>query len=589
MTADAVLTLVVVLAVLAALASDLAPPPLVLLGAVAVLLLLDVVDAAQAFAGFSNPAPITVAALYVVARAVEETGVLTALVGRVMATGSGRRRQLARIVVPTAAASAFLNNTPIVAMVAPAVTRWAEQHDLPPSRFLIPISYATILGGVVTAIGTSTTLVVSGLLEAEGQPPLSLLAPLAVGGPVALAGLAALLLLAPRLVPERPPVLQQFREGVREFTVTVRVKPGGPLDGRDLVGAGLRALKGVFAVRLLRGDEVIAPVAPDQVLRGGDELTFVGNVAQIMDLQRLRGLESTEAHHLERLGGGNGQQFVEAVVGPSSPVVGRTLKEVGFRGRYGAAVVAVHRAGHRLEGKLGEIPLRVGDTLLLLAGRGFVGRWRESGDFALIAGLDRAAPMDAGKARITLLVVIGLLVAAGTGLLSILEASLLAALTLVGTRVMTSHQARTAVDLSVVVVIAAAFGLGAAVESSGLAHTVADALLAVAGPFGAVGVVLAVLLLTQVLTELVTNNAAAVLAFPIAVAAAPDAGLDPRGLAIGVAVAASLSFVTPIGYQTNLMVYGLGGYRFGDFARAGAPVALVGLLAATGATLWLAG
>lgn len=568
---DAWITLAVILIVLVVLGRGLASAAITLVGAVVLLLVLGVIDAEQAFAGFSNPAPITVAALYVLAGAVEQTGVLTSIVGRFLAGARGPRALLARVVVPTITSSAVLNNTPIVAMVAPAVASWAEQRDLPASRFLMPVSFAAILGGCITAIGTSTNLVVSGLLSGSGREPLGLLELAAVGVPLAVLGGGLIIALAPVLVPDRGAAMEDFSEHLRDFTVAMEVVPGGSLDGQTIEGAGLRALQGVYCAQLTRDGRTTSPVRPDHELFGGDELLFVGKVDRVLDLQRNRGLRSSEDRHLERVGGPHGQ-FYEAVVGPGSPLVGTTIKAVGFRQRHDAAVLAIHRAGQRIDAKLGEVEIRAGDALLLLAGRSFSRRWRATRDFVLVAGTGQSRPVMGTKAQLTGLVTLGLVVLAGLGVVDILQASLVAALALIGLRVITVLQARAAIDTQVLVVIASAFGLGAAVESSGLAGVAADGMLQATQPWGQIGALAGVLVVTMVLTELLTNNAAAVLAFPLAAAVAEQVGADLRPFAIVIALGASLSFLSPIGYQTNLMVYSLGGYRFTDFARLGAPI-----------------
>jgi di/tricarboxylate transporter len=575
--ADAWLALAATAAVLVVLARDLAPASITLLGSVVVLLVLGVIDAEQALAGFSNPAPVTVAALYVLAGAVQQTGVLESAVGRLLGGATGQRALLARIVAPTTASSAFLNNTPIVAMIAPAVATWAEQRRLPPSRFLMPVSYAAILGGCITAIGTSTNLVVSGLLVEAGQPELGLFELAAVGLPLALVGGAMIVALAPLLLPERGAAMQDLEEHIRDFTVAMEVLPGGPLDGQTIEGAGLRALQGVYCAQVTRDGRSTSPVRPEQDLQGGDELLFVGKVDRILDLQRNRGLRSSEDRHLDRVGG-TGGQFFEAVVGPGSTLVGQTVKAVGFRQRHDAAVLAIHRAGHRIDAKLGDVELRAGDALLLLAPTGFRDRWRATGDFILVAGTGQGRPVQGRKAQITGLITLALVLLAGLGVVPILEGSLAAAIALIGVGVMPLSQARAAVDTQVLVVIASAFGLGAAIESSGLGAVLADLLLGLTDPWGPTGALLGVLVVTMVLTELLTNNAAAVLAFPLAAAAAAQVGADLRPFAIVIALGASLSFLSPIGYQTNLMVYALGGYRFGDFARLGAPITAVVVL-----------
>jgi di/tricarboxylate transporter len=559
------------------LARDLIAPAAAVVGAMIVLLVAGVVTPQQALVGFSNPAPLTVAALFVLARAVEKTGGIQPILAAALGNGQGPRRVLARMLLPSAGASAFLNNTPIVAMLAPQVTEWAERRGLSPSRFLMPLSFAVILGGVITVIGTSTNLVVSGLLEATGRPGIAMFEITRLGLPVAAVGVLVVILLAPVVLPARKVPRQTLEEGVREFVVSMRVVGGGPLDGRAVEEGGLRHLQGVFLVRIERNGEVIAPVAPTTVLHGGDLLMFVGRADLIVDLQATRGLASAEEKQVSRFDSPR-HTFFEVVIGPASPLAGRTLKEIEFRGRYQAAVVAIHRSGQRVGAKLGEVRLRVGDTLILLTDPGFGGRWRDRHDFLLVAPLGGAAPGVAKKAWLVALVTVGIVGVAGLGVLPVLHASLLGAVVLVFGKVLTPGEARDSVDLDVVLVIAAAFGLGAAIETTGLAGHLAGLVAAPFEVLGSRGTLLGVVLATVVLTEVITNNAAAAIMFPIAMSAAETQGLDPRGVALALAVAASASFLTPIGYQTNTMVYGPGGYRFGDYARLGAPLTAIVIL-----------
>lgn len=573
MSWEAWLTLAVLAIAVVALTREVLPPPATVLGAVIVLLVAGVLTPQQAFSGFSNPAPITVAALFVLARAVERTGALPPLVARVLREGRPQRTALGRLLVPTAAASAFLNNTTIVAMLAPQVTEWAERRGLSPSRYLMPLSFAAILGGAVTVIGTSTNIVVSGLLEAAGEAGLGMFEISRVGVPVALAGLALVLVLAPVVLPERRAARRELREEAREFVYGMVVEPGGPLDGQTVSGGGLRHLQGVYLVEIAREGETIAPVPPTTVLRGGDRLTFVGRADLVVDLQATRGLVSAEQPHLSELDTPR-HTFFEAVVGPGSPLLGKSLRDLDFRGRYQAAVIAIHRAGQRVRAKLGDVRPRVGDTLLLLADPDFAGRWYDRSEFLLVARLGGGLPAKGTRAWIVGVVALAVVGGAALGLLPILHAALLGAIALVVFGVLTPSEARHAVDLNVIVLIGAAFGLGAAIEVTGLAEAMAGGLVQSFGRLGPAGLLLGVVLATLVLTELITNNAAAILVFPVGMSAAAAVGLDARSCALAIAVAASASFLTPIGYQTNTMVYGPGGYRFGDYARLGAPLTL---------------
>jgi di/tricarboxylate transporter len=570
MELEAWVTLGVIVVLVVGMAREIVQPAVLMFGATTSLFLLGIIDADQAFAGFSNEAPFVIAALLVVARAVDSAGIMRPLLDMLFGSVRDARVLLARLLFPLAGASAFLNNTTLVAMTAPAVIDTSARRGLSPSRFLMPISFAAVLGGVITTVGTSTNITVSGLLREAGMEPLALFELTPVGLAIAGAGCVLLVIAASWLLPDREAARDDLGGTGRDFTVTMRVTPGGALDGSAVATAGLRQLQGVFLVEVQRGSRTIAPIAPDEVLQGNDELTFVGRVDQVVDLQRIRGLESAENRQIDALAGG-GHGFFEVVVG-ADELAGSTLKESGFRARYDAAVLAIHRAGHRIDAKLGDVRLRFGDTLLVLAAAGFRDRWRDRSDFLVIAPLRGRPPVRTLQAWMVTAIGIGFLVTTGTGLLPILQSSLLAALLVLATGSLTVRQARDAVDIYLVVLIAAAFGLGSAVQASGLAATGADVVTGVMEPFGAIGALAGIILATMVITELVSNNAAAVLMFPLGIATAGALGVDARPFVIGVTLSASLSFLTPIGYQTNMMVYALGGYRFGDFARIGAPL-----------------
>ncbi len=579
MGSDALLTTAVLLVMVAGLVSSRVSPPVGVLGATALLFVLGVIDAGEAFAGFSNPAPLTVAGLYVLAEGIGKTGALSPFLRVVLSQNTDERTSLARLVLPSAAASSFLANTPIVAMLVPEITTWADRRNLSASRLLMPLSFATILGGTLTVIGTSTNLVVSGLLVETGQEPLSMFELTKISLPVATVSMLALLVLAPMLLPERKRPRNIAEEQGRPFTVSMRVLPGGPLDGTRVDEGQLRNLDGVYLAELQRGGGgVIAPVRPDQTVRADDILVFVGQVDLIVDLHTLRGLELSEGDPLLELPEGAEHGFFEAVLGPASPLVGHTLAEMEFRARYQGAVVGIHRSGEALTGKLGEVRMATGDTLLILAGRDFRVRWRDKGDFLLVSRLDSPDLGASAKAPLAGLALLAVVLLPLVGLLNVTRSTVLAAGLLVLSGVLSPREARDAVDMNVVLMIGGAFGLGEAVRKTGLADSIASGILDGLGGFGAVGVIIGLIIATMILTELVTNAAAAALILPTALLVATDLSLDPRILAMTVAVAASSSFLTPIGYQTNTMVYGPGGYRFSDYLRLGVPLSIITVL-----------
>jgi di/tricarboxylate transporter len=366
-------------------------------------------------------------------------------------------------------------------------------------------------------------------------------------------------------------------ESERDFSIDMAIAGGGPLDGVTVEDGGLRHLSGVFLASVDRGDSIVAPARPNTVLRGGDQLRFVGRIDQILDLQAIKGLEHANQDFIRELTVPGASYFTVAI-GHDSPLVGLSLREADFRSKYQAAVVAIHRAGVRLDVKLGDVVLRPGDALIVLTDSGFGRRWQNRADFLVISSLsDEIEPVAPGRWR-TLAVLGAMVVVAATGLLPILHAALAAALLMLVLRVLTPEEARQALDLDVLGVIAAAFGLATAVEVSGLADVISDGLISNLGRFGEIGVLAGVVLATVALTELVTNNAAALLMFPIAVSSAAAAGVEPHGMAVAVAIAASASFLTPLGYQTNTMVYGPGGYRVSDYVRVGLPITVIAVV-----------
>ncbi|MCB9411268.1 MAG: SLC13 family permease [Actinobacteria bacterium] len=582
MSWEAWYTLAVLAAVLGFLIRGRVSAAVAVFGGNIALLAVGVIDTEQSLAGFSNPAPLTVAALYVVAAGVQKTGALTPLLhGALGSNGNGRlRRPIARLSIPAAGASTFLNNTPIVAMAIPEIQSWADKRSVSVSKLLMPISFAVILGGLLSVIGTSTNLVVSGLMENAGLGAMGFFEIGKVGLPIAILGITLMVIISAWVLPARRSVAQEMAEQAREFYVELLVQPGGPLDGTTVEHAGLRDLQGVFLTSVDRGDTVIAPVRPETVLRGGNRLRFAGQASKVLDLQGRKGLESAESEHVEALDDPSVRYF-EAVIGSRSPLVGSTLKESGFRSTYQAAVVGIHRDGGLIEAKLGQVRLRVGDTLILVSDPGFKARWDDREDFLLVAAMNDApsAPVSTAKAWVAIAILAGIIGLATFNVVPIIVGALVGAMLMVALGVLSATEARRSIDIEVIVIIAAAFGLASAMENTGLAESAASGIVSVFGGWGDWGALLGIVLATVVLTEMITNNAAALLMFPIGLSLAAGTDLNPVGVAIAIAVAASASFLTPIGYQTNTMVYGPGGYRFSDYWRLGLPLTITVVIA----------
>ena len=560
----------------------------VVVAAVSLLVFMGVLTPSEALSGMSNQGMITVAVLYVVVCGLTETGAVRWIGSRLLGRPTSALAATARLCLPVTAVSGFVNNTPLVAMLIPAVQDWCRRMGFSPSRFMIPLSYAAILGGTCTLIGTSTNLVVSGEWIDSGEEPLALFEIAKLGVPVALTGLLYIVFVLPRFLPERRGVLT-FNEDPRSYTVEMTVAPGGPLVGQSIEDAGLRHLPGVFLAELERQGRTYPAVAPEEKLEAEDRLVFVGVVDSVVDLQRIRGLEPATDQVVKLNEPRPKRCLVEASISNTSPLVGQTVRAGRFRSVYNAVVIAVARGGERVSGKIGDIELQVGDTLLLEAPRSFVEQHKNSRDFFLMSEVADSTPVRHEKAIlavgiVALMVAIATLqpvlplptVWGGDLKLGMLHAAVLAAGLMLVLRCCWAWQARQSVDWRVLVVIAGSLALGKAMDVSGAANWLGEGLISVAGGNPYVTIAL-IYLTTMLLTEMITNNAAAVLMFFVAKSAADQLGVEFMPLVMTIMMAASASFSTPLGYQTNLMVLGPGGYRFGDYLRAGLPLNLLAM------------
>lgn len=581
MAYDALLTLATVLTVLVVLATNRVPADLLLMAALAFLVITGILSPGQALSGFANPGVITIATLYVVAAGLKETGAVQWVATRLLGQPQTLRKAQWRLLVPTSILSAFMNNTTVVAMFIPAVQDWARRLRFPASRLLLPLSYAAILGGTCTLIGTSTNLVVDGLLQTRTGIQLGLFEVARLGIPLLVVGSGFLLLFGGRLLPAREDVEAQLEE-VREYGVEVSVEADGPLVGKTIAEAGLRQLSYGYLTEIERDGRLITAAEPNRTLQANDRLYFVGAPDCGAELRRIQGLipASGSVHKLEIA---NHQRcLVEVVLGTEFPALGQTVRASRFRSRFNAVILSISRQGRRIPGKLGDITFQVGDTLLMEASQEFVEQYRFRRDFLLVSALNDSTPPDFGRAPLALGILAVMVLLSALGILPILESAFLAAGAMIASRCVTAGKARRNIDLPVLVVIAASFALGAAMSETGAATWIAESLVLgeTMSPWLALALVY---LLTALFTEAITNNAAAVLMFPIGMAVAEQLGVSYLPFIFAIMFAASASFMTPLGYQTNLMVYGPGRYRFSDYLRIGVPLSL--LVATTSITL----
>ena len=580
-------TLAVVLIALGAMVRQIAAPDLVLMAALFSLAVVGILTPAETFAGFANPAVATIGALFIVSAALRETGALDLSIGQFLARARGLIPGAARITLPVASLSAFLNNAPIVAMMTPSVIDWAKRNNLSPSRLLIPLSYASILGSITTIIGTSVNLTVAGLITDAGMEPMGFFELLPVGLPICAVGLVYLIFVAPRRLPDRVNPGENLGERRREYIASMQVQADCPLVNQSVEEAGLRQLPGLFLFEIERQDRTIAPVSPDDVIRSGDRLSFAGVVSTIIELQRIRGLLPISEDE-GPMSSNPSHRLAEAVISSSSPLVGSSVRNSNFRTVYDAAVIGVHRNGERVPGKIGEIVLRPGDTLLLQCALGFYRAHRHSADFYLVSEIGGGTKPRYERARLALGVLVAMVACVVAGLLPIAIAAFIAAGFLIATRCLTGPQARRSVDWSILVVIGAGLGVASAMQKTGAAGLVARHLVDGIGDLGPLAALAAIYLTCLLMAEMLHHNAAVAIMFPIAVATANHVGADPRGFVMAVAVASCCAFASPVTYQTHLIVYGPGGYRFTDFVKVGLPLdALCAVVAiATIPSIW---
>jgi len=529
--------------------------------------------------GFANEQIAVIIMLLILGNLVQKTSVMNWLFDFIFREAKSLNGFMARLFFYVAGSSAFLNNTPLVAMTMPYVQNWSKKRGVAPSKLLIPLSYAAILGGGVTLIGTSTNLLVNGMAIESGINSLSIFDFAWVGLPMVFLGFLYLRFVGMRLLPSNQDVLISLSENSRKYLVEASVKTNSNLIDKTVEQANLRNLKDLFLVEIIRGDFKIAPVAPNRMLRANDRLIFAGETKQIINLLDFNtGLElplETKKHLSEQK-----TDIVEVVVAQNSTLVNQKIRNFNFRAKYDAAIIAVHRNGAKLKGKIGEIVLQAGDVLLLMTGKSFLGRPENTNDFYLISKIRQKKELS--KAKLGLLIG-GIFIAilmSGLGFVSLFKALLILLASILVFKVASLEEVKTSVDYNLLAIAGMALGVGKAMENTGAADLIAQSLFSIFQGFNVFTLLMLIFLITNLLSSYLTNKAAVSIIFPISISignflleTGSIATIKPFVLVVAMAGAAS--FITPIGYQTNLMVYGSGSYSFKDFLKIGAPLTVI--------------
>ncbi|WP_159656962.1 SLC13 family permease [Vibrio atypicus] len=552
--------LAILLGIVACLLTTRIKPSFIFAGAAFIAFLGSMIELVDVATNFTNSSLLTLVLLILASAALEKT-LLISWVSRSLSTGK-LGTVVAKLGISTALLSSFTNNTAVVVSLIGAIKR-NQQHA--PSKLLIPLSYAAILGGTLTLIGTSTNLIINSFVEDAGLPSLGFFTPTLIGLSVLFGGLLILIPLSYLL----PNYDDQSQDDLPYF-LEARVEPGSPLVGRSISENNLRALRKLFLAEVVRNGQTMPSVEPDFVLEAKDRLLFCGDIESVATLQEIQGLTLFGQHHL------NGQSFVEVVVSSSASFCNKTLKSSHFRDRFDAVVVAIRRGHERLEGGLGNITLNAGDTLVLVPGKRFDQERRaHRKEFVLVNDLDSSARLDANKSTMVLFgfaSVIALALLELVPLIKGLSVFLLAALFF---GIVQLNELRRRFPVDIVVIVGSALSIAQLMLSSGLSMALGEMFIEAFNGWGVFGAIVATYLLTLILTELVTNNAAAALSFPIGYSMAIGYGVDPMPFIMAVLFGASASFISPYGYQTNLLVYSVGNYKLTDYIRVGIPLSIV--------------
>ena len=569
-------------------------PLLAYLGTTLIFIISGLLQPGQLLSGFSNESVASIVLLIIISgglrKGFDVDFLMSTLLGaRNVDIDRPRPRWfLLKMMAQVSLLSSVVNNTPVVALVTPFVYNWGRQRNVAPSKLLIPLSYATIMGGMLTIIGTSTTLILNGFLQEldlSGFP----VTPLLVVGSIALVvGIVFLLLVGYRLLPENHDLTDRFIDDRRDYLLETELDPQSTLIGQTIKEAKLRNLKGVYLVEIIRDNRIISPVSPEEIIQQEDVMIFAGDTANIMDLiNSNRGIKLPEHPHTTNTF--NRLNIIEAVISNNSDLIGKTVKESNFRNRFDAAIVAIRRNGERVRGKIGAIQLSPGDLLLLYAGDDFFTKIKSYQDILVVSELKEV--VRPGRRS---LIYLGIVVAVALAMLifgyfSLFSSLLIVFSIMVGIKLISVQDVKKEIDVGMVSLLVMSLAFGQVIINSGTGDFLANSIIQLTDGLGTPVQLLGLIIVTNILTAFISNVGAVSISFPIAYSLSTSMEVDPAPFLLGIAFAASAAFITPVGYQTNLIVYGPGGYSFRDFLRVGLPMTAVYLFTVYLCIIWYYG
>jgi di/tricarboxylate transporter len=577
-----ILVFIVILFILVSLYLEILGPAFTFLIAIITLGIFGVLTPMEMINGLANVQIAVIIMLLLFGDIIRKTSLIENIFDRLFRSARSYRGFLSRMMLMVASFSAFINNTPLVAVMMPYVHNWCRRNNYFPSRFLIPLSYAAILGGTVTLIGTSTNLIVNGMVEDNTIFPnmksLEIFDFVYVGIPMVIIGFLYLLFFGNRFLPDKSAITEKYSYDTREYVIEAKVRANSHLIGKTVSEAGLRNLKGLFLVEILRRSFRISAVAPDVILDRGDVLVFAGETTRIAELINSQsGLVLPEVGMLTKK---RRAEIVEIVISQNSPLINKSVRETDFRGKYDAAIIAVHRNGERIEGKLGHVILKAGDVLLLYTGGDFLSRTLNTTDFYFISKVRDFIKLEWYKTAILFGGLLLAIILSSLHIVPLFMGLIILLLASMALKVTHPKELPKSIDYNLALIIVLALALGTAMIKSGTADLIANVLINIFIPFGKIWLLFGFYLITTLLAAYITNTAAVGIIFPIALTAARNLDISPMPFVLVVAYAAAANFMTPIGYQTNLMVYGPGGYSFKDFFKIGLPLTIIYMIVA---------
>jgi len=541
----------------------------------------------EVLSGFSNESIASIIMLILISTGMRNYYQIELLFDVLFRKARNYRGFLFRMMGQVALLSSIINNTPVVALMTPYVVNWGKKNNIAPSRLLIPLSYATIMGGMLTLIGTSTTLVLNGFIQDKGQHSLLFEDLLIVGGAVTITGLIFIGMFGYRLLPNRKDMLKHFNENQQEFIAETRILPNSKLINESIITASLRNLKGVYLVEIQRGNRIISPVGPFEILQKDDILFFAGNTEDIVDL--INSDKGLELPSTARAYNDDNQQIevIETVVSNHSTIIGKTVKKIDFRNRYNAAIIAIHRNGERIREKIGDIVLQPGDLLLLYAGFDFRDRVDIYRDLYIVSQLREIRKPGNKRFYALGLIFVFAIILLISGRFTLFPSLLIILSVMIGFKMISVQDVKRELDFHMIIILVFSLAIGEAIIKTNAGNMIANQLITFLHPYGIIAILIGLMIITNLLTSIIGNIGAIAISFPLALSISTNLGVTGYPFYLTIAYAASAAFLTPISYQTNLIVFGPGGYTFKDFFRIGLPVNIIYLIVALSTIIFI--